>query len=278
MFIEILKFLMYSILIVIISKYILVKVLRKFALTLNLSSKTVGNIAGIATSIPELLTVYFSAFAGLISTSVFNILSSNIINLVQYIISIFFNKNQKHLLNKEIKIEIIIVTSTILIPIFMLILNINFEIQIVPIFILLFIFFNYINSNLHKLYLKKEDKQNFNKEILKDKSLKKYKILITIKYIIYLLITSIILYLIGDKLSVVLGELARIFNVPEIILGIALGVITSLPEFITFLESQKHHKNEKIEGIIEATDNLLVSNTLNLFIIQSIGIIITKLA
>lgn len=278
MFIEILKFLMYSILIVIISKYILVKVLRKFALTLNLSSKTVGNIAGIATSIPELLTVYFSAFAGLISTSVFNILSSNIINLVQYIISIFFNKNQKHLLNKGIKIEIIIVTSTILIPIFMLILNINFEIQIVPIFILLFIFFNYINSNLHKLYLKKEDKQNFNKEILKDKSLKKYKILITIKYIIYLLITSIILYLIGDKLSVVLGELARIFNVPEIILGIALGVITSLPEFITFLESQKHHKNEKIEGIIEATDNLLVSNTLNLFIIQSIGIIITKLA
>lgn len=278
MFIEILKFLMYSILIVIISKYILVKVLRKFALTLNLSSKTVGNIAGIATSIPELLTVYFSAFAGLISTSVFNILSSNIINLVQYIISIFFNKNQKHLLNKGIKIELIIVTSTILIPIFMLILNINFEIQIVPIFILLFIFFNYINSNLHKLYLKKEDKQNFNKEILKDKSLEKYKILITIKYIIYLLITSIILYLIGDKLSVVLGELARIFNVPEIILGIALGVITSLPEFITFLESQKHHKNEKIEGIIEVTDNLLVSNTLNLFIIQSIGIIITKLA
>ena len=75
MFLELIKFLMYSILIVIISKYILVRLLRSFALNLNLSSKAVGNIAGIATSIPELLTVSFSAFAGLISTSVFNIIS-----------------------------------------------------------------------------------------------------------------------------------------------------------------------------------------------------------
>lgn len=277
MFVELLKFLIYSIIIVIISKYVLVKILRKFALSVNLHAKTVGNIAGIATSVPELLTTSFSAFAGLVSTSVFNILSSNIINLVQYLLAIFLNKNQKHLLNKGIKIEIIIVVLTIIIPIFMLILNINFKIQIVPIFILLFIFFNYINSNLHKLYFQNENTEICNKSTSKNNS-KKYKTLITIKYAIYLLITSIILYLVGDKLSIVLGELAQIFNVPEIILGIALGFITSLPELITFFETQKHHKNEGIEGIIEATNNLLTSNTLNLFIIQSIGIIITKLA
>ena len=66
MFLEIIKFLIYSVLIVLISKYILVKLLRKLALSLNLSSKTVGNIAGVATSVPELLTVSFSAFAGLV--------------------------------------------------------------------------------------------------------------------------------------------------------------------------------------------------------------------
>ena len=70
--------------------------------------------------------------------------------------------------------------------------------------------------------------------------------------------------------------MARIFYISEIILGIVLGFITSLPELITFFESQKHHKEEKEEGIVEATNNLLSSNMLNLFIIQSIGIVISR--
>ena len=278
MFLELIKFLMYSILIVIISKYILVRLLRSLALNLNLSSKAVGNIAGIATSIPELLTVSFSAFAGLISTSVFNIISSNTINLCQYILAVFLNKNQKQLKKRGLKIELLLVLFTILIPIFMLVLDIDFEIQVVPIFILLFIFFYYINSNLHKLYFKKEDEEISNEQNNSKKNSKKSKIFIIIKYTIYLLIASIVLYLIGDQLSIVLEELAKIFNISEIVLGFALGFITSLPELITFFESQKHHKDEKTEGIVEATNNLLASNTLNLFIIQSIGIIITKLS
>ena len=278
MFLELIKFLIYSILIVLISKYILVRLLRSFALNLNLSSKAVGNIAGIATSIPELLTVSFSAFAGLISTSVFNIISSNTINLCQYILAVFLNKNQKQLKKRGLKIELLLVLFTILIPIFMLVLDIDFEIQVVPIFILLFIFFYYINSNLHKLYFKKEDEEISNEQNNSKKNSKKSKTFITIKYIIYLLITSVVLYWIGDQLSIVLEELAKIFNISEIVLGFALGFITSLPELITFFESQKHHKDEKTEGIVEATNNLLASNTLNLFIIQSIGIIITKLS
>ncbi len=277
MFLELIKFLIYSILIVLISKYILVRLLRSFALNLNLSSKAVGNIAGIATSIPELLTVSFSAFAGLISTSVFNIISSNTINLCQYILAVFLNKNQKQLKKKGLKIELLLVLFTILIPIFMLVLDIDFEIQVVPIFILLFIFFYYINSNLHKLYFKKEEEIS-NEQNNSKKNSKKSKIFIIIKYTIYLLIASIVLYWIGDQLSIVLEELAKIFNISEIVLGIALGFITSLPELITFFESQKHHKDEKTEGIVEATNNLLASNTLNLFVIQSIGIIITKLS
>lgn len=278
MFLELIKFLIYSILIVLISKYTLVRLLRSLALNLNLSSKAVGNIAGIATSIPELLTVSFSAFAGLISTSVFNIISSNTINLCQYILAVFLNKNQKQLKKRGLKIELLLVLFTILIPIFMLVLDIDFEIQVVPIFILLFIFFYYINSNLHKLYFKKEDEEISNEQNNSKKNSKKSKTFITIKYIIYLLITSVVLYWIGDQLSIVLEELAKIFNISEIVLGIALGFITSLPELITFFESQKHHKDEKTEGIVEATNNLLASNTLNLFVIQSIGIIITKLS
>lgn len=277
MLIEILKFVIFSVLIVLISKYILVKVLRKLAESLNLSAKTVGNIAGVATSVPELLTVSFAAFAGLGTTSIYNIISSNVINLVQYTLSILLNKNQKQMQNRAIKIELILVCLTILIPIFMLISNIELNISLVPIFILLFILFYYINSNAHKLYLKKQY-ENIYEEIEKEKKWVKGKAGLITKYSIYLLITTVALYLIGDRLSIVLENLAEVFNIPEFIIGIALGFITSIPELMTFFESQKHHKNTKEqEGVIEATNNLLTSNVLNLFIIQTIGIIIINL-
>lgn len=275
MIIEILKFLIYAFLIVIISKYILVKLLRMLAENLNLSAKVVGNITGLATSIPELLTVCFSAFAGLIGTSLFNIASSNIINFVQYSISIFINKNNKILKNKAIKIDLILVCITILIPLLILFAKIEISISIAPIFILLFLLFYYINYNAHKLYLKKQDIK-IEEEIEEEKKWIKGKVKLTIKYSFYLLITTVALYIIGNALSNSLTNLATYFNIHESILGITLGFITSIPELITFFESQKHYKNEnKSElGVVEATNNLLTSNLLNLFIIQTIGIII----
>lgn len=272
---ELLKFVVYALLIVVISKYILVKLLRKFAESLNLKPNTVGNIAGIATSVPELLTVSFSVFAGFIGTSAYNILSSNIINLVQYIFSIFLNKNQKNIKNKAIKIDLVLVLITIIIPVIMLITSLDFNISIVPMFVLLFIFFYYINSNVHKLYLKNEDKELV-KEIEKEIKIVKTKKTAIIIYIIYLVLTAIMLYIVGNLLSDTLTNLCNTFNMPEIVLGIALGFITSIPELITFFESQKHYKNENIGelGVVEATNNLLTSNVLNLFAIQSIGILI----
>ena len=159
MLFEILKFIIYSTLIVLISKYILVKLLRKLAENLNLKPKTVGDIAGYATSMPELLTIIISSAKGLISVSILNILSSNIINLIQYFCSIILNKNKKAFENKAIRVDLILVIFTILIPVLLLIFNIEINITIVPIFIILYIIFMILNNNAHKLYLQKEDKK-----------------------------------------------------------------------------------------------------------------------
>lgn len=271
---EFLKFIIYSGLIVAIAKYALVPVLRKLAESLNLKPKTVGNIAGIATSVPEFLTVSFSAFTGLIGASSYNIISSNVINTIQYIAAIILNKNQKYLQNKALKIDLIMVLITILIPIGILVTNIEFSIGIVPIFLLLFLLFYFINNNSHKLYLNKETRQE--KEIKQEEKWLKGKKKITLKYTFLLFIISIFLYFIGNLLSTTLENLCIQFNIPQAVIGILLGFITSIPELITFFEAQKHHTKQENEedGVIEATNNLLTSNILNLFIIQTIGIII----
>lgn len=272
--IEIIKFLIYSLLIVAISKYILVNVLRKFAESLNLKPKTIGNIAGIATSMPEFLSVSFSSVVGLIGTSIYNILSSNIINLIQYMLAIVLNKNAKILRNRALKIDLAMVILTIIIPIIMLIFNIEADIESVPIFILLFALCYHINTNTHKLYLKKEEKEE--QSIIEEESkfIKGKKKIIT-KYSIYLILTGLSLFIVANLLSNSLESLCFQFNIPESLIGIALGFITSIPELITFFESQKHYKTKSSKlGVVEATNNLLTSNILNLFIIQSFGIIL----
>ena len=96
------------------------------------------------------------------------------------------------------------------------------------------------------------------------------------KNICVLIITGLLLFVVGDLLGDTLETLCSRFNVPEFIVGIVLGFVTSIPELITFFEAQKHHKNSQnnMLGVIEATNNLLMSNVMNLFIIQSVGITI----
>lgn len=271
MIVEIVKFFIYAMLIVMISKLMLVKALRKLSEILKLKPRTIGNIAGVATSIPEFLTVTVSSFKGLANTSLYNILSSNIINFIQYILSIIINKNYKELRNKAIIIELIIVIVTILIPIFLLNYEKEIDVKFALTFIILYIGFSIIIKKVHEKYFYEEKSEEEDVLDEKVKSTKKYV------YILIIILSGILLYIIGNALGDVLENLSELFGIAEFILGILLGMITSIPELITFFESQKHYREKesnKFLGVIEATNNLLSSNMINLFLIQSLGIII----
>lgn len=272
---EVVQFVFFSGMIVLISKNILVKTLRNLAENLNLKPKTVGDIAGVATSAPELLTICASSFNGLLSASIYNVLSSNVINLIQYSMAIILNKNQKALRNKAIKVDIILVILTIILPIFFIVLNSELQLAMVPVLILLYFGFKKINSNAHKLYLQKEDKEIEAAQEKADRWERGNKRKVT-KNVCILLVTGIFLFVVGNLLGNTLETLCSRFNVPELLVGIVLGFVTSIPELITFFESQRHHKNAQNDmlGVIEATNNLLMSNVMNLFVIQSAGIVI----
>ena len=272
---EFTKFIFLAFIIVMIAKYILVGLLRRLAETLGLKPRTIGNITGFATSVPELLTVSFSTGTGLMGAGIFNILSSNIINFLQYIFSIIINKNGKILKNTAIKIDILLVMITIIIPILMIKFQMQTQSVLIPVFILLTFLFFTINKNTHKKYLAKEEKE-LEEEIQKEEKKIHGKKRKTLFYIFCLILTSYLLFLIGDQLSNSLEMLCYHLDIKEEIVGILLGFVTSLPELITFFESQKHHtkENNSRAGVVEATNNLLSSNIVTLFLVQSISIII----
>lgn len=270
--IEFIKLAIELIIILIVSKKVLVPVLRNLAESLELKSHAVGTISGIATSMPELLTVTFASISGMLETSVYNVFSSNLINIILYITSIIVNKNLKQINNKSIKINMILVLFTIIIPIILIIFKIENNIYVVPIFIILFLTFYMINRNAHSKYMNKEN-DNMNISAKHKRNMKSI-----LKYIIYIIMIGVILFIVGNFLSNTLQNLCYIFNIPEILIGIILGFSTSIPELITFVESQRFHKGkEDVLGLVEASNNLIISNTSNLFIIQSIGIVLFQI-
>lgn len=272
---EIIQFIVYTVLIVLISKYVLVKTLRNLAENLKLKPKTVGNIAGIATSVPELLTICVSSYSGLMSASIYNVLSSNVINLIQYYGAIILNKNQKYLKNKAIKVDLFLVILTIILPIIFIAVKSELQILMVPVLIFLYLGFRKIDNNAHKIYLKHQDKEIEEIQNKEDRWERGNKRKI-VKNTLILLLTGILLFIIGNSLGDTLENLCLRFNVPQLVIGIILGIVTSIPELITFFESQKHYSKNKddVLGVVEATNNLLTSNMMNLFIIQSAGIIV----
>ena len=273
---EIIQFLFYAGLIVVISKEILVRTLRSLAENLKLKPKTVGDIAGIATSVPELLTISAASINGLIGAGIYNVLSSNVINLIQYIGAITLNKNHKSLQNKAIKVDIYLVLITILLPLLLSFMKSELSIVMVPILFILYLGFKKVNNDVHQLYLPKEDDESEQLEKKTEISKKSTKIKL-IRDRVLLIATGVLLFFIGEWLGNTLDTLCVVFNIPEIVIGIILGFVTSIPELITFFEAQKHHKtisNNNMHGVVEATNNLLMSNMMNLFIIQSIGILL----
>ena len=113
------------------------------------------------------------------------------------------------------------------------------------------------------------------KKTIKHFGVRNNRTIFTIKCCIILILTSYFLFYLGTLLSISLKNLSYLFKIPQLILGILLGFITSIPELIAFFESQKHYNKNKEEilGVIEATNNLFTSNILNLFVIQTISIL-----
>lgn len=269
MIIEIVKFIIYISLIIFLSKFVLAPTIRKIGETLALSSKTIGNISGYATSMPEFLTIVFSSINGLTATSIYNVVSSNIINFVLYMGTLIKNKNIDFTKNNGIKLLNSLSVFAIIIPITMIIFNIELDLSGSIIFILIFIILRFLCNDINHSFFRSisQEKASKLKKINREDAKK------IVNYIIILLITGIILFILGNRLGDTLEVLSIQFKIPEIVLGTILGLVTSIPELITFNSSQKHYllKQNKLLGVVETTNNLLTSNLVNLFIIQALG-------
>lgn len=269
------QFIFWAALIVLIAKYLLVTTLQKFGEALQLKPRVIGTIAGVATSTPEFLTIIFAVAAGFIETGMYNVLSSNIINLLQFLGVTLFLGNFKQLNRRQIKVDFLLVLFSIAIPLFILWRGEVYNLFQVGLFVLLFIVFVAISNWANKHFGDTVD-EKLSEQLVPDveqAKREKGKGLIILRYTSYLLLIAVALFITGQQLTGTLEVLLESFGVPAIVVGAILGVVTSIPEFFTFLEAQRTYDNPQ-DGVLEGMNNLLTSNLMNLFLIQGTAILL----
>ena len=278
-----LAFILLSFSIILVTKKIMIYNIRRIAIFLRWKNNIVGQLLGYATSTPELIGAIVAGSLGMVDTSIMNVLSSNIVNLLLVIIiSIIFGKFNT-LINKKFRYDYIIVFVSIIVPYVLYKTNYASKLETVPILIIVYLIYLLFSKYNNYFAFEKEDIK-LDKESIKlgIKISKKRKIRVDRKKklrksIVMLVVSIFLLYILGTFLGNILENLGKELGVPEIILGIVLGIITSIPETITFITSFQRHRRckdkEKDKGAIEVINNLATSNVSNLAIIQTVAII-----
>ncbi len=266
MIIQFLILVFFAVVIVLTTRFVLINGIESLCDTLNFSIKTKGKIIGYATSLPEFSIVIVSAFVGVFEAGIWNIVSSNIINLVLFVSALLYYRQGKDLFQKQFIDEISFVVLSLFIPFLLLQNEQDISVKMSLALFAFFAFYIIVDKRVNK-----RTEEAFNEEKKKKSSVFKGFVQIVVGVVLITVASNYI----GDSA----GILIRKLGVPSYLIGWILGFLSSLPEMTSFFEIYRLEK-VKIKGKIltdgtqKALDTLVASNMSNLSIILPIGTLV----
>lgn len=278
MLFSLLQFAVLTALIVAVAKYLLYVPAKRISDRLAFSTSASGQMLGYLTSAPELVASIAVASAGFMNAVAYNILSSNVINVVLAVAAATWYRQAGGLFSRGLWREHLIVAISIAVPLVLLLTGQVESAWLIPVFLVAYV--AYLGA-LRKMSSPEVDGgETANEQSIQgggsaDDATKRG--LPTAAYVALngaVIVAALVsLYFLGSGLGSTVHELGTTFGVPEIILGVAIGVVTSLPELTTFFASYSWHaRRGSAHAGHEVTHNLLASNVSNLLIVQTVGL------
>ena len=244
------------------------------AKTWNWRQDTVGKLLGYVTSFPELITTIYLALAGLYISALYNIMASNVINIVlaSGVMLIVFKKISREFVRS---MHLPTLGLTLIVPMFLIFFTghkdyLIFVIVGLSIFYVLYLI--YTSQKLHEptgpveYNPIVEIKPGFNHVFQK-----------TLLAVFMLLAGLGVILISGDLFSLSSQILIKEYGAPELIIGIITGIATSLPELTTFYISAKTNKENPNGAYQEIGHNLLASNAGNIYVGYNLALILVLL-
>ena len=245
-------------------KYGLLRGIDQIADAMRWSPKTRGQITGYATSVPEFVCLVSAGLAGVWQAGLWNIASSNIINLCLMISAVAYFKQSKVLFRRRFFDEIGFALLAIAVPIGLMSAGLDTQWFLIPALLGFFVVYQIVDRSVNRPGVSAAD----------DAEAAAGSLPLGLVYLTGALVAIIVAGIfLGDATACVVEKL----GVHPAVAGWILGIVTSIPEMVTFFAVYSVAKKEETLGDLndtqEALDNLTGSNMANVGFVYPLGLL-----
>lgn len=241
-------------------KYGLVPGIDRLSASLGWSLKARGKATGYATSVPELVALVAAGLSGVWDAGLWNIASSNLINVALAIVAMLFFGRLPDLFDRRFIKEISFASLGIAAPIALMSLGMDTHVAVIPSLLVLFAAYLLLDKGDGEVPEGQSDGEDSS----------------ATGGLLLILGSLALIAVAGNFLGASTRDVVVEMGVPAMAAGWILGVVTSLPEAVTFFTvfSEKRSgsgANPKAQ-MQELLDNLSASNMSNSALIYPIGL------
>ncbi len=269
--------------VVLVTRYVLYRGIDMLTRTLGWSAKTRGQILGYSTSMPEFAGTVFTAAAGLLDAGLWNIASSNIINVGLFLAANLFYRQYRDLTKIKFVDEIGFALGAVAVPLVLSVWGVAgksvWTALGLALFFAVYIIVDWMSGQSgHGAKETDEPPENGSDGNGSSRNLVPHRGLVLARSIGLLLVGILGIVVLGRLLGIYAGKVVAEMGVSQIGVGWVLGVVTSLPEMTSFFAIYAYAKKtktlDKDLDTQEALDNLTASNMSNLGLIYPLGILV----
>ena len=243
-------------------KFGLLRGIDNVANAMNWSAKARGQVTGFATSVPELVCLVSAGLAGVWEAGLWNIASSNIINVGLMLLAVIYHRQFRDLLNKRFLDEVCFAALAVVVPLVLMKAGMDTQWYLVPLLLGFFVVYQIIDARMNRSDKKEE-------EPLEAVGSLPFGLILGLTAIIAITVAGIFL---GDATADVVEQL----GIRPAIAGWILGVVTSIPEMISFFAiyaaAKREGRSHELGDTQETLDNLTGSNMANVGIVYPLGL------
>jgi Ca2+/Na+ antiporter len=248
--------------IIVLVKYGLLRGIDHVAGAMNWSAKARGQVTGYATSVPEFVCLVSAGLAGVWEAGLWNIASSNIINAGLMTLALLTYRQFGDLLNRRFVDEMVFATLAIFVPIVLMRGGMDTQWFLVPLLLGFFVVYQLIDKKVNP-----SDASDVAQSAVGNLP---FGLILGITALIAIAVAGIFL---GGATASVVEQL----GVHPAIAGWILGVVTSIPEMVSFFAvyaaARREERLDQLNDTQEALDNLTGSNMANVGIVYPLGLL-----
>ncbi len=249
--------------IILFVKYGLLKGIDNIASSMNWSAKARGQVTGYATSVPELVCLTAAGLAGVWEAGLWNIASSNIINAGLMLLAVLYYRQFGELFNRRFLDEVGFASMAVAVPIVLMAVGMDTQWYLIPILLGFFVVYQVVD----KLVNPPDEEEGTADETVGSLP---FGLILAAAALVAIAVAGIFL---GDATANVVQQL----GVHPAIAGWLLGIVTSIPEMVSFFAvyatAAREGRLQDLNDTQEALDNLTGSNMANVGVVYPVGLL-----